>query len=333
MAAPAHDLRHPVERPAERTGRGLAGRVRASGWRSSGGARGYSRRAVGPAGRRRCGCCRPATSPRRLDSGELHLGVTGEDLLRERGDDMDARVMLLRAWASVARTWWSTAPKSWLRRRHHGRHRRGGVTLYLAKTGRRLRVATKYVTQTRPSSPVTAWPTTGSCREQRAPPRGAGGRRGAELVVDITTTGATLAANGLKIPNDGVILKSQRSTDGFADHAVDGGPDRPCWPVCWRWSRPRAGRLSWPPWSGRTAEQAGAGRAPSPCSSARARGGPTAHRWRRLTMFQAAAASGRPESSRSPSRVLIYVFEVAIGGPGPASRSAWLGKFGLSCRT
>ena len=31
----------------------------------------------------------------------------------------------------------------------------------------------------------------------------------AELIVDITTTGATLAANGLKIVDDGVILRSQ----------------------------------------------------------------------------------------------------------------------------
>src|SRR6185295_4706534 len=31
----------------------------------------------------------------------------------------------------------------------------------------------------------------------------------AELIVDITTTGATLAANGLKILSDGLILKSQ----------------------------------------------------------------------------------------------------------------------------
>jgi ATP phosphoribosyltransferase len=31
----------------------------------------------------------------------------------------------------------------------------------------------------------------------------------AEIVVDITTTGATLAANGLKVLGDGVILRSQ----------------------------------------------------------------------------------------------------------------------------
>jgi ATP phosphoribosyltransferase len=33
----------------------------------------------------------------------------------------------------------------------------------------------------------------------------------AELIVDITTTGATLRANGLKVLEDGVILKSQAS--------------------------------------------------------------------------------------------------------------------------
>jgi ATP phosphoribosyltransferase len=31
----------------------------------------------------------------------------------------------------------------------------------------------------------------------------------AELIVDITTTGATLKANGLRVLEDGVILKSQ----------------------------------------------------------------------------------------------------------------------------
>lgn len=32
-----------------------------------------------------------------VDDGEVHLGLTGEDLLRERGEDLDNRVMLLRA--------------------------------------------------------------------------------------------------------------------------------------------------------------------------------------------------------------------------------------------
>jgi ATP phosphoribosyltransferase len=73
---------------------------------------------------------------------------------------------------------------------------------------RRLRVATKYAQLTRgffahagimdyrivPSSGAT----------EGAPAAGT-----AEVIVDITTTGATLRDNGLKILDDGVILKSQ----------------------------------------------------------------------------------------------------------------------------
>ncbi|MDI1364769.1 MAG: ATP phosphoribosyltransferase, partial [bacterium] len=46
----------------------------------------------------------------------------------------------------------------------------------------------------------------------------------AELVVDITTTGATLAANGLKILTDGVILKSQAQLT--ASLIADWSPDQ-----------------------------------------------------------------------------------------------------------
>jgi ATP phosphoribosyltransferase len=80
--------------------------------------------------------------------------------------------------------------------------------LHLAKTGRRLRVATKYVTQTRA---FFARHGVADYRivESSGATEGAPAAGAAELVVDITTTGATLAANGLKILSDGVILKSQ----------------------------------------------------------------------------------------------------------------------------
>jgi len=80
--------------------------------------------------------------------------------------------------------------------------------LYLARTGQRLRVATKYDRQTRAffaSRGVNDYrivPSSGAT--EAAPANGA-----AELVVDITTTGATLAANNLKVLADGVILKSE----------------------------------------------------------------------------------------------------------------------------
>ncbi len=127
-----------------------------------------------------------------LDSGELHLGVTGEDLLRERGEDMDGRVMLLRALGFGRADLVVTAPKSWLDVDTMADIDEVGHA-HLARTGRRLRVATKYVTQTRvmityelplneirstawpwscgpsPSSPATASPTTGSSRAAGPP--------------------------------------------------------------------------------------------------------------------------------------------------------------------
>ena len=142
-----------------------------------------------------------------LDSGELHLGVTGEDLLRERGEDMDGRVMLLRALGFGRADLVVTAPKSWLDVDTMADIDDVGHA-HLARTGRRLRVATKYVTQTRA---FFARHGVADYRivESSGATEGAPAAGVAELVVDITTTGATLAANGLKILTDGVILKSQ----------------------------------------------------------------------------------------------------------------------------
>jgi ATP phosphoribosyltransferase len=142
-----------------------------------------------------------------LHAGEIHLGVTGEDLLRETANGVEARVMLLiplgfgRADLVVA------APKSWVDVEtmadvddvaHH----------YLARTGRRLRVATKYLVQTRAffaRHGIVDY----RLAESGGATEGAPAAGAAELVVDITTTGATLAANGLKVLSDGLILKSQ----------------------------------------------------------------------------------------------------------------------------
>ena len=80
--------------------------------------------------------------------------------------------------------------------------------LYLARTGRRLRVATKYLLQTRQffaRHGVADY----RLAESGGATEGAPAAGAAELVVDITTTGATLAANGLKVLDDGLILSSQ----------------------------------------------------------------------------------------------------------------------------
>jgi ATP phosphoribosyltransferase len=171
-----------------------------------GGSRGYLARLKGLAGAQ-VRLLSAGDIAEALDSGEIHLGLTGEDLLRERGGDLDARVLLLRALGfgradlvvAVPRSWLDVETMSDLEEVSHD---------VLARTGRRMRVATKYLVQTRAffarHGVVDYRITESGGATEGAPATGA-----AELIVDITTTGATLAANGLKILSDGLILKSQ----------------------------------------------------------------------------------------------------------------------------
>jgi ATP phosphoribosyltransferase len=73
--------------------------------------------------------------------------------------------------------------------------------------GRRLRVATKYQNLTRrffAEKGVTGY----RILESLGATEGAPAAGSAELIVDITTTGSTLAANHLRILDDGLILDS-----------------------------------------------------------------------------------------------------------------------------
>ncbi len=142
-----------------------------------------------------------------LDSGEVHLGVTGEDLLRERGEGIDDRVMLLRALGFGRADVVVAAPKSWIDVDTMADIEEVAAA-YLARTGRRLRVATKYLVQTRgffSAHGIADY----RIVESNGATEGAPAAGAAELVVDITTTGATLAANNLKVLTDGVMLRSE----------------------------------------------------------------------------------------------------------------------------
>lgn len=142
-----------------------------------------------------------------LVSGEVHLGVTGEDLLREQGAEAAASALLLRPLGFGRADLVVAAPRSWLdvstmADLEEVAHER------LVRTGRRLRVATKYLVQTRE---FFARHGVADYRivESGGATEGAPAAGAADIVVDITTTGATLQANDLKILDDGVILKSQ----------------------------------------------------------------------------------------------------------------------------
>jgi len=142
-----------------------------------------------------------------LAAGEIHLGVTGEDLLREQGVAGGDTVMLLAALGFGRADLVVAAPKSWVDVETMA-DVEDVAHLYLARTGRRLRVATKYGVQTRAffaRHGIADY----RLAESGGATEGAPAAGAAELVVDITTTGATLAANGLKTLADGLILRSE----------------------------------------------------------------------------------------------------------------------------
>ncbi len=155
-----------------------------------------------------------------LDAGEVHLGVTGEDLLRERGEDLDARVLLLRALGFGRADLVTAIPKSWLDVETMADLEEVAHD-YLARTGRRMRVATKYLAQTRgffARHGIADY----RIAESGGATEGAPAAGLAEVVVDITSSGATLAANGLKVLGDGLILKSQAQLAASLRAAWDG---------------------------------------------------------------------------------------------------------------
>jgi ATP phosphoribosyltransferase len=142
-----------------------------------------------------------------LDAGDIHLGVVGEDLMRERPGPLEERVMLLRPLGFGRADLVVAAPQSWIDVESMADVDEVAMA-YLARTGRRLRVATKYGVQTRA---FFARHGIADYRivESGGATEGAPAAGAAELIVDITTTGSTLRANSLRPLADGLILKSQ----------------------------------------------------------------------------------------------------------------------------
>lgn len=143
----------------------------------------------------------------RLARGEVHFGVTGEDLVREEIADPDSKVELIAPLGFGHANVVVAVPQAWI-------DVRGMADLadiaegFRARHGRGLRVATKYINTTRR---FFARHGVGDYRivESSGATEGAPAAGSADLIVDITTTGATLAANALKVLDDGVILRSQ----------------------------------------------------------------------------------------------------------------------------
>jgi ATP phosphoribosyltransferase len=142
-----------------------------------------------------------------LAHGTIHLGVTGEDLLRESIPDMDKRVVIIEGLGFGFANVVVAVPQAWIDVRSMA-DLDDVATAFRLKHDRKMRVATKYINLTRDFFShlgiVDYRIVESSGATEGAPAAGS-----AELIVDITTTGTTLAANGLKIVDDGTILKSQ----------------------------------------------------------------------------------------------------------------------------
>ncbi len=144
---------------------------------------------------------------RELAAGTVHLGVTGRDLVEEEVTDFGQRLELVLPLGFGHADVVVAVPEGWI----------DVATMadlddvaadFRPRHGRWLTVATKYVNLTRRffhEHGIADYRIVESLgATEGAPASGA-----ADLIVDITTTGETLRANGLRILDDGVILKSE----------------------------------------------------------------------------------------------------------------------------
>jgi ATP phosphoribosyltransferase len=142
-----------------------------------------------------------------LLAGDVHFGITGEDLLRETAPELESRIVLLKplgfGFANVV----VAVPQAWIDVSTMA-DLDDVCAAFAHRHRRRLRVATKYLHLTRAFF-AHAGISDYRIVESAGATEGAPTAGTAEAIVDITTTGATLAANGLKILDDGTILESQ----------------------------------------------------------------------------------------------------------------------------
>lgn len=145
--------------------------------------------------------------PGELAAGRIHLGVTGSDLVREKVAGWQARVAALAAMGFGHADLVIAVPDAWV----------DVTTLddldavaaaFRARHGLRLRIATKYhrlVREFLRAAGVAEY----QLVDSQGATEGAVRNETAEAVADITSSGATLRDNHLRMLNDGLIHASQ----------------------------------------------------------------------------------------------------------------------------
>ena len=148
-----------------------------------------------------------AEIPRELASGRIHLGVTGQDMLREKlpgwAGLVQEKVALGFGFADLV----IAVPRAWVDVEGLD-DLDAAAAAFRLKHGFRLRIATKYHNLTRAflqGNGVADYQLVDSQGATEATVK----NLHAEAIADITTSGETLRANHLKVLGDAVILRSQ----------------------------------------------------------------------------------------------------------------------------
>lgn len=145
--------------------------------------------------------------PRELARGRIHLGVTGEDLIREHIPDWRARVRLAAPLGFGQADLIVAVPAFWVDVETMA-DLDEVAEAFRARHGHGLRVATKYHNLARDffqARGVADYRLVDSQGATEAGPKNAT----CEAIADITSSGETLRANQLKLLTDGLILQSQ----------------------------------------------------------------------------------------------------------------------------
>ena len=145
--------------------------------------------------------------PRELAAGRIQLGVTGSDLVREKLANWDSHVRELAHMGFGGADLVIAVPQAWVDVDTLD-DLDAAAAMFRARHGFRLRIATKYHRLVRDflrAEGVADY----QLVDSQGATEGTVKNETAEAIADITSTGETLRANGLKVLQDGLIHASQ----------------------------------------------------------------------------------------------------------------------------
>jgi ATP phosphoribosyltransferase len=143
----------------------------------------------------------------RLSDKSLDIGFSGLDLLKESEINIQNNIKVFKSYPFGKATLVVAIPGDWIDVFSMADLEEVAFQ-FKDKKKKRLRVATKYPNLTREffyNKGVTQFSLVKSMGSTEVAPY----TSGSEIITDITSTGSTLAANNLRIVNDGYILKSE----------------------------------------------------------------------------------------------------------------------------